>query len=105
MSLSSTTTTNLRRAAAATSLALVVSLGLGAGVAAAQDQHSGGTSPNTESRDPGTPTEVQGVTVSRDGGLPVTGSDVAGLVGLGAAAVAVGAGAVVVSKRRPRVSA
>jgi LPXTG-motif cell wall-anchored protein len=71
---------------------------LGVGTAGAQDQHSGGVSPNNQSRDPGT--EVLGNTVTRGGGLPVTGSDVAGMVAIGAAAVAAGAGAVTVSKRR-----
>ena len=49
--------------------------------------------------DPGT--EVKGNVVTRDpGGLPVTGSDVIGLVVVGAAAVGVGSTAVVASRRR-----
>jgi LPXTG-motif cell wall-anchored protein len=94
--------TRLRRIAAASAFTAV--LVLGAGTASAQDQHSGGVSPNSGSRDPGG-TEVLGNTVTRGGGLPVTGSDVAGMVALGAAAVAAGAGAVTVSKRRTRLSA
>jgi LPXTG-motif cell wall-anchored protein len=92
-----------RLAAAAAAGAVLV---LGAGTAGAQDQHSGGVSPNEESTDPGSPqADVGGTTVSRDGGLPVTGGDAAGLAAIGVAAVAVGSGAVVVSKRRARLSA
>jgi LPXTG-motif cell wall-anchored protein len=92
-----------RRLAAAGAFSAVLALGVG--TSGAQDLHSGGTSPNEETRDPGAPqTEVAGVSESR-GGLPVTGSDVAGLTAVGAAAIAVGAGAVVASKRRTRVSA
>lgn len=93
----------VRRFAAAGALTAGLAIGLGAGPASAGDQHSGGVAPNTETRDKGT--EVGGVTVSRGGGLPVTGSDVAGLVAIGAAAVAAGSGALVVSKRRTRLSA
>jgi len=91
-----------RRLAAAGAFSAVLLLGVGS--AGAQDLHSGGVSPNTETRDPGQ-TEVAGVSTTRSAGLPVTGSDVAGLVAAGAAAIAVGSGAVVVSKRRTRVSA
>ena len=79
-------------------------LALGVGTAGAQDLHSGGVSPNEESSDPGG-TSVAGTSTERGGGLPVTGSDVAGLVVAGAAAIAVGTGAVAVSKRRTRLSA
>jgi LPXTG-motif cell wall-anchored protein len=98
----------MRRIVAAGAFSAV--LALGAGTAAAQDQHSGGVSPNEEVKDTGVnptavaKTEVAGTSVSR-GGLPITGSDVAGLVAVGAAAIAVGSGAVVVSKRRTRLSA
>lgn len=104
MSISSTSTHRLRRIVAAGAFTAV--LALGAGTAAAGDQHSGGVSPNSETADPGAPqTEVKGTTVTRGGGLPVTGSDVAGLVAIGAAAIAAGTGAVAVSKRRTRLSA
>lgn len=84
--------------------ALLVSLGVGP--ALAEDQHSGGVSPNEESVDPGAGVpKVLERSVTRGGGLPVTGSDVAGLVGLGALAVAGGSGALAVSKRRTRLSA
>jgi LPXTG-motif cell wall-anchored protein len=89
-------TTRVRRIAGATAFSAVMLLGVGS--ASAQDQHSGGVSPNNQSRDPGT--EVLGNTVTRGGGLPVTGSDVAGMVAIGAVAVAAGAGAVTASKRR-----
>lgn len=102
MSTSISSSSRMRRIVAAGAFSAV--LALGAGTAAAQDQHSGGTSPNEEVKDTGVPTEVGGTTVSR-GGLPITGSDVAGLVAVGAAAIAVGSGAVVVSKRRTRLSA
>ena len=92
----------MRRIVAAGAFSAV--LALGAGTAAAQDQHSGGTSPNEEVKDKGVPTEVDSTTVS-SAGLPITGSDVAGLVAVGAAAIAVGSGAIVVSKRRTRLSA
>lgn len=89
--------------AGACSAALVI--GLGAGPAMAGDQHSGGESPNDLSVDPGDPGGLAGRSVEAgSGGLPVTGSDVAGMVALGAAAVAVGSGAIVVSKRRARLS-
>ena len=81
-------------------------LALGAASAGAQDLHSGGVSPNVETRDAGAAqTEVLGATTSRDGALPVTGSDAAGLAILGATAIAAGTGAVVASKRRARLSA
>jgi LPXTG-motif cell wall-anchored protein len=100
---STSTSSTLRRLAAAGAFSAVLTLGVG--TAAAGDEHSGGVSPNEETSDPGTKTEVGGVSVTRGGGLPVTGSDIAGLVAVGAAAVAVGSGAVVVSKRRTRLSA
>ena len=96
MSRSSLSTTRVRRIAGATAFSAVLLLGVGS--ASAQDQHSGGVSPNNQSRDPGT--EVLGNTVTRGGGLPVTGSDVAGMVAIGAVAVTAGAGAVTASKRR-----
>lgn len=102
MSTSTTSTSMMRRIVAAGAFSAVLALGVG--TAAAQDQHSGGVSPNEEVKDTGVQTEVAGTTVSR-GGLPITGSDVAGLVAVGAAAIAVGSGAVVVSKRRTRLSA
>ena len=81
-------------------------VGLAVAPASAQDQHSGGSSPNDSSVDSGPVVDDSSVSVGTSGGgLPVTGSDVAGLVALGAAAVAVGSGAVVVSKRRARLSA
>jgi LPXTG-motif cell wall-anchored protein len=102
VSTSTSSTTTARRLVAASAFSLVLALGVGS--AGAQDLHSGGTSPNEETRDAGAPqTEVGGTTTS--GGLPVTGSDVAGLVAAGAAAIAVGSGALVVSKRRTRLSA
>ncbi len=101
MAITNLTTTGMRRIAAAGAFTAVLVLGVGS--ASAQDQHSGGVAPNEESRDPGT--EVLGNTVTRGGGLPVTGSDVAGMVAIGAAAVAAGAGAVTVSKRRAHASA
>ena len=89
--------------AGACSAALLV--GLGTGPASAEDLHSGGTSPGDESVDPGDPVDTAGISLDAgSGGLPVTGSDVAGLVALGAAAVAVGSGTVAVSKRRARLS-
>jgi LPXTG-motif cell wall-anchored protein len=97
------TTPTLRRLAAAGAFAAVLSLGVG--TAAAQDQHSGGVSPNSETADPGDPkVEVSAGSVGR-GGLPITGSDVAGLTAVGLVAVAAGSGALVVSKRRARLSA
>jgi LPXTG-motif cell wall-anchored protein len=84
--------------------ASAVMIGLGAGPVAAQDQHSGGVSPNQQVTDPGEPSAILGQSESRGGGLPVTGSDVAGLAGIGAVAVAAGAGAVAASKRRTRIS-
>ena len=99
-----TTTTHLRRIAAASAFAAVLAIGASAGPAVAQDQHTGGVSPNDESVDPGGP-QAEGTNASRGGGLPVTGSDIAGLVALGATAVATGAGAVAISKRRTRLSA
>ncbi len=87
-----------RRAAAAGAIGVVLTIGT-AGVASAQDEHSGGTSPNSGAVDPGT--QVKGNVVTRDaGGLPVTGSDVIGLVAVGSAAVVVGSTAVVASRRR-----
>jgi LPXTG-motif cell wall-anchored protein len=87
-----------RQLAAAGAIGVVLTIG-SAGVAAAGDGHSGGVSPTTGGVDPGT--EVKGNVVSRDpGGLPVTGSDVIGLVVVGAAAVGVGSTAVVASRRR-----
>ena len=81
MSTSTSSTPILRRLAAAGAFAAVLSLGVGS--AAAQDQHSGGVSPNSETHDPGDPkVEVNAGGASR-GGLPVTGSDVAGLTALG----------------------
>lgn len=93
-------------AVAGTCAGLLV-IGMTAGAASAQDLHSGGSSPNEEAVDPGrAPTDVGGSTESGGGtSLPVTGSDVAGLVGMGVAAVAVGSSAVAVSKRRARLSA
>ena len=89
--------------AGACSAALVI--GLGAGPAMAGDQHSGGESPTDLSVDPGDPGGSSGRSVEPgSGSLPVTGSDVAGMVALGAAAVAVGSGTIVVSKRRARLS-
>lgn len=89
--------------AGACSAALLV--GLGTGPASAEDLHSGGTSPGDESVDPGDPGDTAAIPLETgSGGLPVTGSDVAGLVALGAAAVAVGSGTVAVSKRRARLS-
>lgn len=101
---SKTSRTFGRKALAASALAVVSILGVG-GVAAAQDQHAGGESPERESRDPGSPTEVLGAQVRRQDGLPVTGADIAGLVALGAGAVAVGSGAMAVSRRRRTASA
>jgi LPXTG-motif cell wall-anchored protein len=97
-----TTKTSIRgrRLLAAGATSVLLALGT-AGVASAQtapDQHSGGVSPNDQSRDPGV--AVSGETVSRGSGLPVTGSDVAGLLAVGAGAVAVGSAAVVASRRR-----
>ncbi len=102
MSTSTSSSSRMRRIVAAGAFCAVLALGVG--TAAAQDQHSGGTSPNEEVSDKGVPTDVGAATVTR-GGLPITGSDVAGLVAVGAAAIAVGSGAVVVSKRRTRLSA
>jgi LPXTG-motif cell wall-anchored protein len=96
------TTSTIRRLAGAAAFSAVLALGVG--TAGAQDLHSGGVSPNEESSDPGG-TSVAGTSTERGGGLPVTGSDVAGLVVAGAAAIAVGTGAVAVSKRRTRLSA
>jgi LPXTG-motif cell wall-anchored protein len=87
-----------RKMAAAGAIGVMLTIG-SAGVAAAGDDHSGGVSPTTGGVDPGT--EVKGNVVARDpGGLPVTGSDVIGLVVVGAAAVGVGSTAVVASRRR-----
>ena len=97
MPISKLTTTGLRRIVAAGAFTTVLVLGVGS-ASAQEDQHSGGVAPNSGSRDPGT--EVLGNTITRGGGLPVTGGDVAGMVAIGAAAVAAGAGAVTVSKRR-----
>lgn len=102
MSTSTSSSSSVRRIVAAGAFSAVLALGVG--TAAAQDQHSGGNSPNKEVKDPGVSTELDGTTASR-GGLPITGSDVAGLVAVGAAAIAVGSGAVVASKRRTRPSA
>jgi len=100
----STSASTLRRLAAAA--AFTAAVALGAGTASAQDDHSGGVSPNTETRDLGAAqSDVQGVSTSRDGGLPITGADVAGLAIVGAAAVAAGTGAVALSKRRRQLSA
>jgi hypothetical protein len=78
----------------------------GASPAWAGDLHSGGVSPNTGAVDPGDPApEVLGETVSGGGGgLPVTGADIAGMVGVAAAAVAIGSGAVSLSRRRTQAS-
>lgn len=99
----STYTNRVRRLAAASAMGALLAIGT-AGAASAQtapDQHAGGIAPNTDSRDVGGPVEVGGKTVTRgSGGLPVTGSDIAGLVALGAGAVAVGSTAVVASRRR-----
>ena len=88
------------------------SLALGIASAGAQDPHSGGVSPNTETRDPGAPradvlgaSDSRGASDSSRAGLPFTGSDVAGLAVLGATAITAGTGAVVLSKRRARLSA
>ncbi len=87
-----------RQMAAAGAVGAILVIGA-PGVASAGDGHSGGVSPNTDSVDPGT--EVKGNVIQRDpGGLPVTGSDVIGLVVIGAAAVGVGSTAVVASRRR-----
>lgn len=103
MSTSTSSTTTARRIVAAGIVA--AGLTLGVGTAAAQDQHSGGISPNEEPTDQGiAPQEVVPVNVSR-GDLPVTGSDVAGLVVLGVVAVGGGSVALVASKRRARLSA
>jgi LPXTG-motif cell wall-anchored protein len=92
----------LRRFAATGAFAAAVVLG--AGTAGAQDQHSGGVSPNVDARDAGAPqTEVASTSSSR--GLPVTGSDVEGLTIIGVAAIAAGAGAVAISRRRTEPSA
>ena len=56
-----------RQAAAAGAIGMILTLG-GAGVAGAQDEHSGGTSPNSESVDPGT--QVKGNVVTRRFGRP-----------------------------------
>jgi LPXTG-motif cell wall-anchored protein len=102
----SSLSTAARRTLAASAFCSV--LFAGAGTASAQDEHSGGVSPNTETRDPGT--AVAGNTVTREAGaagnassgLPVTGSDIAGMTLLGSVAVAGGAGAVAISRRRAR---
>ena len=83
----------------------VLFVSLGVGPVAAQDEHSGGVSPNEESVDPGVAGKVIERSQASGGGLPVTGSDVAGLVGMGALAVVAGSGALSVSKRRARISA
>ena len=79
---------------------------LGTGTASAQDDHSGGVSPISETRDGGT--AVAGNTLEREGsapaGLPVTGSDAAGLAAIGGAAAAVGVVAVNVANRRRGMS-
>ena len=95
----SSSTSTLRRLIAASAFSAV--LALGAGTAAAQDDHSGGVSPSTASRDQGaTHAGAAGASRTSASGLPVTGSDVAGLALVGAASVAVGTAAVVASKRR-----
>jgi hypothetical protein len=98
-------TSRLGRLAVTSACSTALAIGLGAGVASAQDLHSGGESPNEAAVDPGgNAIEVGGTTETRNGGLPVTGSDVAGLVGLGVGAVVVGSGAVAVARRRVRPS-
>jgi LPXTG-motif cell wall-anchored protein len=107
--MTSSVTDQVRRLAAASAVGALLVIGT-AGVASAQtapDQHAGGVSPNNESVDPGSP-EVLGNTVTRGsggGGLPLTGSDVAGLVIVGAAAIGAGATAVAASRRRASVTA
>jgi hypothetical protein len=85
-------------AAGATSLLLVLGAASTASAQTAPDQHSGGESPNEQTRDPGT--NVGGNTVTRGGGLPVTGGDVAGALAMGMGAIAIGSTAVVASRRR-----
>ena len=103
MATSTSSTTKLRRLAAAGAFSAVALLGVG--TAGAQDQHSGGVASNQLTSDPGDPqVEVGGSTTSR-GGLPITGSDVAGLAAIGAVAIAAGSGVVALSKRRTRLSA
>lgn len=95
----------VRRLAVAGACSAALVIGLGAGPAMAGDQHSGGESPTDLSVDPGDPGVSSGRSVETgSGSLPVTGSDVAGMVALGAAALAVGSGTIVVSKRRARLS-
>ena len=84
-------------AAGATSLLLVLGAATTASAQTA-DEHSGGGSPNTVVKDTGI--AVGGLTVSRGGGLPVTGGDVAGAVAMGMGAIVIGATAVVASRRR-----
>jgi LPXTG-motif cell wall-anchored protein len=103
MHTSTLSTATLRRLAAAGAFAAVLTLGVGS--AAAQDQHSGGVSPNQETADPGDPAAEVGAGSVERGGLPITGSDVAGLAAVGVAVIAAGSGALVVSKRRARLSA
>lgn len=102
MATSTSSTGKLRRLAAAGAFSAVL---LGVGTAGAQDQHSGGVAPNQLTSDPGDPqVEVGGSTTSR-GGLPITGSDVAGLAAIGVVAITAGSGVMVLSKRRTRLSA
>jgi LPXTG-motif cell wall-anchored protein len=104
MSTSTSSTTTARRIVAAGVVAAALTLGVG--TAAAQDQHSGGVSPNEETSDPGAAAEAQVLPANESrGGLPVTGSDVAGLAVAGAVAVAGGSAILAASKRRTRLSA
>ncbi len=101
MSISTSSISRVRHLVAAGAFGAV--LVLGAGTAAAQDEHSGGVGGVDVPTDPGVPGDPGG-SGARSTSLPITGSDVAGLVGIGAAAIAIGSGAVAVSKRRTRLS-
>lgn len=104
MSTSTSSTTTARRIVAAGVVAAALTLGVG--TAAAQDQHSGGVSPNQVPADPGAPAQAEVIPANESrGGLPVTGSDVAGMVVVGAVAVAGGSVVLAASKRRARLSA
>lgn len=90
-----------RRLAAASAASIVLVLGT-AGVASAQgapaDEHCCGTAPGDGGVDPGA--QVGGAGLTRGSSLPITGSDVVGLLALGGGAVAVGSATVVASRRR-----